>query len=225
MILHNKFFMFLLVCLVTNTCFGDSWCDGSQPVGTVVCNKNYYVASCGDLDASLEGIKEALQNNHENDDADIHLSDVCWPLDSTMTTEKHYTNMRNFFNLNVGGCPIESDDTDGALYKIADYKFPDQCSLNDKKILRKWLTAVYYTCAVSARNGAVACEKCPDNGKTNTSSNLYIKHFADNGNPVNIPYWKTFNTIADCYITEGEDERGSFNLGNSSTDKCYYSKE
>ena len=113
-----------------------------------------------------------------------------------------------------------------------------------KCVLAAWRKLVHNGCFASAQNpGGISCLKCPNNGKT-PKPTVFVNKVkftvtaitsGENNTPLQAPsssdyeivdsWWKSFNTIADCYIQGGTDERGTFNLGTDTDAKCYYSKE
>ena len=233
MIFHNKILLSLIGCIIANSCFADGVVPIFDPgnfqvtpvtpiippfMSTgVVCQEDYYVAYCGNMEISFENIMTVLKNNR------YLLVEYCWATDGSLTTAKHYQNIRAIFG--IVDCSDGCNDIDKKIQKMdgtGNSGSVGNCGAKNT-LLKNWMQNVHTACMTAAQNGTLVCLPCPDDGVTDTKT-----EYAGAGTTAT---WKTFNTIANCYITGGEDERGEFELEqptpstNPPTKKCYYSKE
>lgn len=206
-----------------------------------ICESGYYVSQCNAMDLSFENIMNILKTNH------FRLDPGCWAVDGTLTTAQHYQNMRALFSFD----DTDIGDRIANMDKASRDTSIGCATTKSKTVLEGWtIGTVSKGCLNVAINGTAGvgwvCQKCPDGGKTpkNTSYKKKMKttiittvnptNLSPVGQPITIgpeqviddvyPQWISFNTIANCYIKDGKDERGSFHLGDAAN-KCYYSKE
>ena len=238
MISRNKFLSFLIGCTIANSCFADNilYPGGFQqnigvignpfpPIITIqntACEKDYYVAYCGTTAISLENILNILQMQHA-----VYLDNGCWPVNGSLTTAQHYQNMRAIFGIHE--CDDETDSCNSITEKIKkmDGNYDDDigsayyCNKNtsgtpggkdNPSALNDWMNTVHTGCLTAAQNDNVICQKCPNDGKTDSASTY------------NLNSWKTFNTIADCYTITASDTKGTYTIiSTDEDDRCYYS--
>ena len=233
MISRNKFLSFLIGCTIANSCFADNilYPGGFQqnigvignpfpPIMTIqntACEKDYYVAYCGTTAISLENILNVLQMQHA-----VYLDDGCWPVNGSLTTAQHYQNMRAIFGIhecnddtdcNSIGEKREKMDGDEETGSVKHCK--NNVSLGGKdnpSTLNDWMGSVHAGCLIAAQNDNVICQKCPNDGKTDSASTYDLNS------------WKTFNTIADCYTITASDTKGTYTIiSTDEDDRCYYS--
>lgn len=231
----------------TNVACGDgnSNCEETTETteGTIeqeVCKEGYYISTCGGGNFSFESVMQAIREGHS------HLHDNCWAINGSLKTEDNYKNMRALFD-------FATQDVADRIFNMdseSKTKCVDDSTDNNKSLsaLTEWLNAISNAClnAVESTNSNLGyvCKKCPDDGKTLEATVYGQKLRATRTNKKNnsggfvgivfsFPtvekiddYWVSFNTIANCFITGGADERGNFILNESGTEnKCYYSKE
>lgn len=201
------------------------------------CPEDHYVAYCINMEITFSNVIDYLTQQH------FRLADNCWAVDGSLTKEDHYKNMRVLFNIGAG---YTNGTIDGIITHMDSKSRQGQedkgcntsCDCNtdcanksSNCILDAWKNNVHATCSAAIDNvGGLVCQKCPDNGMTDNAVKyrpvtIDILDEFDNVVLTNSTNeWVSFNTIADCYITGGEDERGKFKLVGSDA-QCYYSKE
>ena len=174
----------------------------------------------------------------------FRFNDNCWAVDGSLTTAQHYQNMRALFAFDMSEVDARIDEMDKQS-KISSGKGCKNTSGDPDPALTEWLNMLSSSCLQQAILGTsglgYVCQRCPDDGKTDMATMIQYKIEIIKDNDGNVlkqntiwdddTAWIKFNTIANCYITGGEDERGEFELEqptpstNPPTNKCYYSKE
>lgn len=251
MIFHNKILLVLIGCMITNSCFAavctcqsgctnctceectetDIDCSGNtckkitETVTQTICSKESYISECAGTDYSFENVLATWTSQQ------YRFKPKCWAVDGSLTTAQHYQNMRALFALEAG-----IDSRIANMDENSSTELYEGCKeTTSKDALEMWLSWLSTSCLnnIGGTEGlSYVCKTCPDGGKTGVPTKVKYKitvtknsagKVIQRDSPQNLE-WLKFNTIANCYITRGEDERGEFEL-NDSDAKCYYSKE
>jgi hypothetical protein len=158
----------------------------------------------------------------------------------------NYDNINGIIAKMDGNSQNEQDPHEGCgnLNVVCDLTNPD--TTKSKCNLDIWRRMVHAVCLNASESAlGVSCIKCPNDGTTlkPVAKERILAEEAQvitaelNGVPNSVPvwiinatteelpppHWVSFNTVADCYVTGGKDERGEFKLSHQY--KCYYSKE
>ena len=170
------------------------------------CAEGYYVAKCGDINLDLNTILGYVWEYY-------NIKPSCWNQDNpyeemryllhldnddNATYTKYSSTFRKYFSAtNIGKVCGDISDDESGLYG-----------------LQKLRKDIFDTCISSS----YVCKKCPNDGTTDVKTELGP---ATSDTPA---YWKSFNTIADCFTQGGSDAKGTFTVEENEEpdDKCYY---
>ena len=212
---HNKFLFFLIACMIANPCFAGGILSNVNKSGintnlintdpivfpgylldTCNCPKNYYVATCGDIDLNLANINTLVKGKHA-------IDQNCW--------NGSYTDMHYLLHVNDDQENNVFFDKEEAFWQSSSCSTSqDDTSQDGKGKLATFRGEIYEACTRSC-----TCLKCPNGGVTDSETNVTTTN--------STTFVENFNTIADCYIRSGSDGKGTFTLQNTS-DRCYYSE-
>lgn len=219
-----------------------------------VCDKDSYIAYCNNVELNLSYILNTLKNNHYRLKDKCWAVDGSLTTNQHYQNMRELFNSNTYSGGIIDDAIARMDfnsrklEAKGGCGSGADCDSSDSDDINSSKCaLKLWRDMTHVACANAMnQSGGVTCTKCPNNGETlgkswinlnrtqvtltvltKIGTNVLIEPITPDSfsDYAELPAeWKSFNTIADCYITQGTDERGEFELGHD-TYKCYYSKE
>ena len=213
--------------------------------GNYECPKNYYIAKCGDMDLDLKTILSYVKTYH-------HIEANCWDYNDFYTDMHYLLHLTNngkynyvgdnniFFTTsllwaNAANCGDLSDNQLDC--ELGEENANDEIVKSQKQKLQEIRETIYNKCI----NSTPTCLPCPNGGQTDGKSETVIStpvqitcEIKDDEGIITTPaeykvytFWKSFNTIADCYTYGGSDGKGTFETVRSNPEteanRCYYS--